>query len=50
MFFGCSAPMPYWAMFKNKANRNIAINNYYLNKELNNELIENNILRKKIKI
>ena len=50
MFIGCSAPIPYWAMYENKENIIIAINNYYLNKELKNELIENGIPRKKMKI
>jgi hypothetical protein len=50
MFEHCNAPMPYWFEFNEIEHRNNAINNYYLNKELEKELGLNNQLEKRIKI
>jgi len=46
----CNALIPYWAKIEDQKTRNIAIDNYWLKKELSNELIENNNQTKKIKI
>lgn len=53
MFFileNCSAPIPYWVNYDCEKNRKKAIDNYYLNKELFQELQNNNNETKKLKI
>jgi surface protein len=50
IFYKCSAPVPYWANYENKENRNIAIEKYWVNKELKKELNNTNALEKKMKI
>jgi surface protein len=42
--------VPYWAQFEDSIKRNIAIDNYHLEKNLRENLVENNELRKKMKI
>jgi surface protein len=42
--------IPYWTKFEDKDKRNIAIHKYWLKKQLDTELNENNNLSKKIKI
>jgi len=46
----CNAPQPYWIEYEDKEARNKAIDAYHLHKELNNDLSENNVSSKKIKI
>jgi hypothetical protein len=50
MFSECHAPIPYWAKIENLEQRNKAIEIYHLNRQLNNELSENNNISKKMKI
>lgn len=50
-FYFCSAPLPYWLIYgNNMIARNKAIDSYVLEKELNQELGENNLQKKKVKI
>jgi surface protein len=53
-FLDCPAPMPYWAQFANKEERNKAIDSYWMKKELKAELdkdlVSNDNKEKKIKI
>jgi surface protein len=48
IFDDCIAPIPYWAKFENNDKRNLAIDNYWLKKELDKDLT-NNIQEKKLK-
>lgn len=41
---------PYWLTIEDKSKRNLAIDNYHLNKQLNQELTQQNTLVKKMKI
>jgi surface protein len=50
MFDQAKCVIPYWANYANKENRNIAINKYWLNKELGQELNTNNAQEKRIKL
>jgi hypothetical protein len=53
-FGECPAPVPYWVHYENKNDRTVAINSYYMKKELhenlNNNLFEQSISTKKPKI
>jgi surface protein len=42
MFTGGDLPIPYWIIIENKEKRGLAIDNYWLKKELDNNLINNN--------
>jgi surface protein len=44
------APTPYWVNFNDKEKRRMAIDNYWLNKELNKDLNLNDYKEKKLKI
>lgn len=46
----CDAKTPYWANFEDKEQRINAINNYYLKKELDDKLNNNDKLIKNIKL
>lgn len=46
----CDAPIPYWAKIEDHQKRKIMIDNYWIEKELSQELIDNNDHKKKIKI
>jgi surface protein len=50
IFYRCKAPIPYWIQFEDKEKMNNAINNYWLAKELQKELSDNQIFIKKTKI
>jgi surface protein len=50
IFSNCPAPIAYWANIGDKETRKNAINNYYLQKELDQELNKNNIQEKKLKL
>jgi hypothetical protein len=50
MFDKCIIDAPYWVNFENKEKRNIAIENYWLEKELSKELDKNHVVTKKIKL
>jgi hypothetical protein len=50
IFNNSRAIAPYWAKYHNKDDRKKAIDTYWLNKELGQELVENNSLEKRIKI
>jgi len=50
MFEGCPVSIPYWCGHDYLEARKKAINSYHLVKELNNNLVENNIPSIKIKI
>jgi hypothetical protein len=49
-FLSDKMPHPYWLKIENKSERIKAINSYWLQKELNEDLKENNSLGKKLKI
>lgn len=46
----CPAPTPYWANIEDRDERKKAIDKYSLRKELGEELSENNVQRKKVKL
>jgi len=50
MFNNFSANIPYWATIDDNTKRNLAIDNYWLKKELNLELSDKNNPSKKIKL
>lgn len=50
VFVNCSAPIPYWAGYENNDAIQTVIDNYQLNKDLNNELLVNPDLSKRTKI
>jgi surface protein len=50
-FLGCDMEVPYWGMIEDKKERKVAIDKYWLNKELNRDLIKNAVSKnKKLKI
>jgi hypothetical protein len=50
IFDKCIIDVPYWANFEDKEKRKTAIENYWLEKELNKELGDNSNSRKRIKL
>ncbi len=50
MILESKTPMPYWGIFENIEKRVIAIDNYWLKKELDKDLTENDNLNKQMKI
>jgi hypothetical protein len=50
IFHNSKAPIPYWNEYYDKDERKKAIDSYWLQKELGQELVENNKLGKKPKI
>jgi surface protein len=50
IFLDSKAPTPYWALTEDNELRKKAIDSYHLHNQLNNELSENHISSKKIKI
>lgn len=50
IFYKCPAPVPYWATIKDKEQRNKVMNNFHLHQKLQEELIDNQLNTKKLKI
>lgn len=50
IFSKCNATIPYWAKIEDNQKRKIMIDNYWIKKELNHELINNDIQKKKTKL
>jgi hypothetical protein len=50
IFENCKATIPYWANIEDKDKRNLAIDNYWLAKELSQDLDGNKSIQKKMKL